>query len=124
MINLHLPASGVYADLVAVFDDSAAAMTMLRDADAASEGWPTKLHDIALLAAYFGDAALALRLEAEKIRYAPMRLQFMREPLMDDARRLTGFKQLVIDIGLVDYWREFGWANACRPIGDTDFVRN
>ena len=36
-------------------------------------------------------------------------------------RQLPGFKQVVRDLGLVDYWREFGWGEFCQPIADDDF---
>ena len=42
-------------------------------------------------------------------------------PVMADVRKLPGFKDLVRERGLVDYWREFGWGEHCRPLGDTDF---
>jgi len=37
-------------------------------------------------------------------------------------RRLPGFKDLVQNVGLVDYWRSTGnWGDFCKPIGDDDF---
>lgn len=37
-------------------------------------------------------------------------------------RRLTGFKDLLREIGLVDYWRTTGdWGDFCHPVGDDDF---
>ena len=36
--------------------------------------------------------------------------------------RLPEFKDLVVEAGLVEYWRQFGWADACRPLGEDDFV--
>ncbi len=42
-------------------------------------------------------------------------------PWYADTRRLPGFKDLVRDMGLVDYWREYGWGDFCKPVGDTDF---
>jgi hypothetical protein len=42
--------------------------------------------------------------------------------MMAEARRTEGFKALVRDLGLVDYWRASGsWADFCRPIGADDF---
>jgi hypothetical protein len=40
---------------------------------------------------------------------------------MSDLRQTPRFKELAREIGLVDYWREFGWADNCRPIGTDDF---
>ena len=34
--------------------------------------------------------------------------------------RTEEFKEIVRDMGLVDYWREFGWNDYCRPVGEDD----
>ena len=36
--------------------------------------------------------------------------------------RQQEFKDLVEEAGLVEYWRQFGWADACRPLGEDDFI--
>jgi len=36
-------------------------------------------------------------------------------------RRSEPFKQLVSKMGLVDFWRENGWPDLCRPLGEVDF---
>ena len=41
---------------------------------------------------------------------------------MADVRRLPGFKDLVTDLNLVEYWRTYGWADACEPLGNDDFT--
>ena len=41
---------------------------------------------------------------------------------MAPVRMLPGFKDLVRDLGLVDYWREFGWGQHCKPVGESDFT--
>lgn len=33
-------------------------------------------------------------------------------------RRLPRFGELVKSIGLVDYWKQYGWPDDCRPVGD------
>jgi TolB-like protein len=77
-----------------------------------------------LWAAFFGDYQLSLeRLKAEN---APERRWVVGfniwRPIMAPVRKLPGFKDLVRDLGLVDYWREFGWGQHCKPVGDTDFT--
>jgi TolB-like protein len=37
-------------------------------------------------------------------------------------RKTERFKKFVRKAGLVDYWRERGWPDLCRPIGTDDFV--
>ena len=43
-------------------------------------------------------------------------------PVMKEVRQLPRFKEFVKEIGLVDYWKEYGWPDLCRPVGDDDFV--
>ena len=46
----------------------------------------------------------------------------MYHPILGDARRTEGFKDIVRDTGLVDYWRASGeWGDFVRPVGDDDF---
>jgi hypothetical protein len=33
-------------------------------------------------------------------------------------RRLPRFKDVVQEEGLVAYWRQAGWPDLCRPVGD------
>jgi hypothetical protein len=40
---------------------------------------------------------------------------------MSEVRQLPEFKKLVSDLNLVEYWRAYGWADACAPFGDDDF---
>lgn len=71
-------------------------------------------------AAYFGDTDLAL----EIMRRGGLQSTVMNipRPLFADVRRTEGFKELVRDVGLVEYWRETGnWADYCRPLGLDDF---
>jgi TolB-like protein/tetratricopeptide (TPR) repeat protein len=42
-------------------------------------------------------------------------------PLVAKMRQLPEFKSLVTDLGLVAYWRKYGWADHCKPSGDQDF---
>ncbi len=84
--------------------------------------WPSKYHDIALLAAYFGDAEFSLEVMSIGARLTSVRLGALWYPVMSEARQLPEFKDLVTDINLVEYWRMYGWADHCRPVGNNDFV--
>jgi tetratricopeptide (TPR) repeat protein len=74
-------------------------------------------------AAYYGDADTALALlrgipaegNSQQLAHSLWRTVFR------DMRKLPGFKDFVSDLGLVAYWREFGWSDFCRPVGDDDF---
>ncbi len=46
-------------------------------------------------------------------------LEGFSNPVVSPARKTERFKQLVQDVGLVDYWRERGWSDYCRPSGTT-----
>jgi hypothetical protein len=72
-------------------------------------------------AAYFGDPELSLRLWRKFPPEASFAFMIWR-PIVKDMRRLPGFKDLVRDLGLVDYWRASGnWNDFCRPLGKDDF---
>lgn len=112
----------LYTAVLSAFDSPEMVSSTLRDfySDTSTE-WPGKLHDIALLAAYFGDAEFALQVIAEEVRYLPPRLGVLWYPVMSEVRHLPEFKDLVTEINLVAYWRAYGWADTCRPLGDDDF---
>ena len=84
---------------------------------------PFGQNNIAQWAAYFGDTDLALA--ALKGSVSPDsgydNLFAIWTPLLSDARKLPGFKDVVRKIGLVDYWRQYGWGDFCHPVGDNDF---
>ena len=115
-IKLHAP-------VLKVFDSHEMVLSTLRAvyADNGSR-WPSKLHDIALLAAYFGDPELALQTIGEEVRFGSPRIYALWYPLMSEVRQLQGFKELMTDLNLVAYWRDYGWADACRPLGNDDFT--
>ena len=111
--------SQVHADL----DSPERILPMLRDLyrDDAQQ-WPRKLHDIAMVAAYFGDPQFALKVKGQEVRASTVRLAMLWYPVMSEVRQLPDFKELVLDLNLVEYWRAYGWADACRPLGDEDFT--
>ena len=47
--------------------------------------------------------------------------QDMWDPFLAPSWRQPGFKELVRDLGLVEYWRKYAWPDMCRPQGDDDF---
>jgi adenylate cyclase len=76
---------------------------------------------IFLWAGYFGDPELAMD-AIEKDASINATGSYYWFPAMRDIRKTPRFKKFVREIGLVDYWKEFGWPDLCRPVGDDDFV--
>jgi TolB-like protein/DNA-binding winged helix-turn-helix (wHTH) protein len=112
----------LYSTVLSVFDSPEMVLSSLRATYADKDSrWPGKLHDIALLAAYFGDPELSLQIIGEELRNSIVRLHTVWYPMMSEVRQLPGFKKLVKDLNLVPYWRANGWADLCQPLGDDDF---
>jgi TolB-like protein/DNA-binding winged helix-turn-helix (wHTH) protein len=103
--------------------DSHAALAEVRRL-AADPGHPKDAtwHGIfAYWAAYLGDPNLALEI-LQVVPADPSFAFVLWRPVVKDVRRLPGFKNLVRDLGLVDYWRASGnWGQFCRPAGNDDF---
>jgi adenylate cyclase len=84
---------------------------------------PFNRHWITIWASYFGEFELALQLNREVIGSDSSMIWTIWRPIHKGMRQLPGFKDLVREIGLVDYWRATGkWGDFCRPVGDDDFV--
>ena len=83
--------------------------------------WPSKYHDIALLAAYFGDPEFSLQVFSIEARLTTIRLGALWYPVMSEVRKLPEFKDLMSEINLLKYWRAYGWSSHCRPLGEDDF---
>jgi serine/threonine protein kinase len=91
---------------------------------------PQHNHSLGYIAAYadaFGDRDLALaaiRKEAvDPVAYTPFRLPWVLwYPYKTGLRADPRFKDIMREIGLVDYWRQTGnWGDFCRPLGADDF---
>jgi TolB-like protein len=114
----------IHAELFTLLDQPEAALAVVRKAfDEPFYQNASHMSGIAQMAAFFGDDALALR--ALRLAFVDMRgvaLVVMWHPLFARLRRTEGFKALVRDLGLHDYWRTTGhWGDFARPLGDDDF---
>ncbi len=111
-------------DLPEIFDQPERMLVRLHDAEADSANQDAiPQYRIALWAAWHGDSALAT---AALRRYAldlhSPRIGGIWHPILSSARRTPEFKEIVRDLGLVDYWRRSGkWGDFARPLGDDDF---
>ena len=77
---------------------------------------------ISLWAAYFGDYDFAIEAVEKAVSINAQHIFWSWFPVMKEVRQLPRFKEFVREIGLVDYWKEYGWPDLCRPVGDDDFV--
>jgi hypothetical protein len=113
----------LYAPVLAEFDSPERVLSMLRNIYLDENlQWPRKLHDIAMVAAYFDDPQFALKVKSQELRTSTVRMAALWYPVMSEARQLPEFKKLVTEINLVEYWRAYGWADACEPLSDNDFT--
>jgi TolB-like protein/tetratricopeptide (TPR) repeat protein len=121
--DTNLSNINLYGPLLTQFDSPERVLSILRDVHRdESLQWPRKLHDIAMAAVYFGDPQFALKVKAEEIRVNPVRMAAIWYPVMSDVRQLPEFKDLAAELNLVEYWRAYGWADHCAPLGDNDFT--
>lgn len=75
---------------------------------------------LACIAAHQGDPEFALSAMEKSINLQGTGFNTIWFPVMREVRQLPRFKELVKEKGLVDYWREYGWPDLCRPLGDDD----
>lgn len=99
------------------------AIALLREVRRNSDlAWPWKNGNIALMAAYFGDPELAGDVLQGELRSAALRLGMLWYPVMSDMRKRPEFKAFLRDIKIVEFWKNHGWSDFCRPVGGEDFV--
>jgi tetratricopeptide (TPR) repeat protein len=72
-------------------------------------------------AAHYGDVDFALLAAAGGTEIREHNVWFLWLPLFEEVRRTPGFKRLISDLGLVEYWKLNDWPNACRAVGADDF---
>jgi TolB-like protein len=119
---LSMPYTHLYSAVLTDFDSPERVLSILQAVYADdSLQWARKLHDIAMLSKYFGDPGFALQLKRKELGVNTARLGAVWYPFMSEVRQLPEFKDLVSELNLVEYWRAYGWADACRPLGDDDF---
>jgi TolB-like protein len=116
-----------FAPIVANWDDPVAARQAVRTAYAAIDEsvmplWRVLVRlQIGALAARFGDPDLAMTSFEETFDSSPEQIYAIWRPVYRDMRKLPRFKEFVRQVGLVDYWKQYGWPDVCRPFGENDF---
>ena len=116
-----------FAPIVANWDDPVAARAAVRTAYAGIDQsvmpiWRVLARlQIGAVAARFGDPELAMTSFEETFTSSPEQVYAIWRPVYRDMRKLPRFKEFVRQIGLVDYWKQYGWPDMCRPFGENDF---
>ena len=76
---------------------------------------------VGLLSARF-DVDLATEAFGKALLLDTAGLQFAWTPIMEPVRRHPGFKRVMTEMKLPDYWRAAQhWPELCRPLGERDF---
>ena len=112
------------ADYLEVIDQPAAALAILhRAVDDPANDDGTRLILIAGHLAIHGDPELALAATRRAVVDHASRSQLLLwDGYRKNVRQLPGFKDLVRDLGIADYWRQSGnWGDFARPKGADDF---
>ena len=118
-----MPVAGL-EELTEIFDQPGTMLAKLRQAQAAPANQDgIRQYKLAEWAGWHGDTALA----AAALRRSFLDLHFPRvgaiwaSPL-SATRRTPAFKEILRDLGLVEYWRRSGqWGDFARPLGTDDF---
>jgi TolB-like protein/DNA-binding winged helix-turn-helix (wHTH) protein/Tfp pilus assembly protein PilF len=82
---------------------------------------PNRYYDIGLWAGHFGDPELAFRAMRAAAGAGGGRMAYMWLPQLKAMRRLPAFEAYMREVGMVEYWEEYGWPAFCRPLALNDF---
>ena len=82
------------------------------------------LQEILIWAAYFGDSEFAMETLEKTAKMELNIATYAWFPIFKEVRKMPRFKKYLREIGLVDYWKEYGWPDSkiCHPVGEDDFV--
>jgi adenylate cyclase len=113
------------ADLTKVLDDPEAALKVLGEALTNPEFQDgARMAAVANWAIFYGDNGMAL--DALRRGFVERKHGIatvdLWQPNLAGLRRDPRFKQILLDMGLADFWRKSGnWGDFARPVGDNDF---
>jgi TolB-like protein len=98
------------------------ALAILREAyaDPANQTFNLK-GQIAHWAAYLGDPDFAIQALRESVAVDDWWIRWMWDSFAEPLHATPQFKEFMADLGLPEYWRNAGWPDHCRALGDADF---
>jgi TolB-like protein len=111
------------APLAEHYKDRASSLPAVRQVfDDPSRLGVVALWTVAMIADRFGDKDLALAALRRTALEPQVPANVLWFPQRTGLRSDPRFKELVRELGLVDYWRSSGkWGDYCKPVGDDDF---
>jgi TolB-like protein/DNA-binding winged helix-turn-helix (wHTH) protein len=116
------PTDAFNAEMLASLDRPKEAVDKLHQAyDASGPGDPNRRLYIGLWAGYFGDPSLALEAMRATIAEQGAQMVYIWLPQLAQMRQLPAFKAYMREVGIVDYWKEYGFPDICREVGKDDF---
>jgi hypothetical protein len=95
--------------------------------DVASAGWlsgnenkiATETISCGVIAAYIGHDELAVALMKDALEGVWTAMYWLWFPVFDETRKSASFRQLLVDSGVVEYWRKAGWPEVCQSRGES-----
>lgn len=85
---------------------------------------PGLLLQASMFAAWLDQRELALDFLRIGLRENWMRFYLLWLPVFDELRTTAGFRQFLLESGIVDFWQAAGWPRVCSPTGADDFTCN
>jgi hypothetical protein len=83
---------------------------------------PVRRVSLAVWAAHHDDTPQALRLLEDATTAQPLLTYFLWLPVFDEVRQRSEFKDLLVKLGLPEYWDATSWPDVCRRLGRRDFT--
>ncbi|HWN36865.1 MAG TPA: hypothetical protein VNP02_00115, partial [Gammaproteobacteria bacterium] len=89
--------------------------------EATVPGDPNQRRDIGLWAGHYGDSKFAFEAMRAATEERAVLIAYAWLPQLADMRKLPEFKTYLREIGMVDYWKDYGFPDICREVGEDDF---
>ena len=68
------------------------------------------------------ERAASVVLQPVKDNWSVILRFWLSDPAASLLRQSKAFRQALGDLGLLDFYRQYGWPDLCRPVGEDDFI--